>query len=456
MSKRLKKLKFEFLKVSVASLILAIPLYPKFPLLRVPGSQVSIRLEDFLIVIISLIWIWNVFPKPRKILTDRINIAIFIFLTAGLISLLSAVFVTFSVDPRIGFLHWARRVEYMIPFFVGLSAIKSKEDLAFYIKCLVLVSLYAFIFGIGQKYFAWPVITTQNYEYAKGIALRYVSSGHLVSTFAGHYDMASYFILILPTFFILFFGPRNALNDLGIARNIKVARALVLSVILMGFWLLVNSASRISVISFLGSASFSLLLIKKKKYIPLVLAVGLIFIGFSSNLMGRYTRIFDVTIRKVVPFKWVVGQVKAAESVTAPVTAPSVVFEDRSTSIRFKVEWPRATRSLKKNPLLGTGYSSLTLATDNDYLRMLGEVGILGFSSFLLVIYRILYKLTRCAVSTSKFDLANVYILGILASVPGIMLNMVFIDIMEASKFAISFWLLAGISLSSIKLAKNE
>jgi len=78
-----------------------------------------------------------------------------------------------------------------------------------------------------------------------------------------------------------------------------------------------------------------------------------------------------------------------------PEATPSAYFEPtalavgRSTDIRLKVEWPRAIKAFLKNPLLGTGYSSITLATDNDYLRMLGETGILGTLAFLAIILEI-------------------------------------------------------------------
>ena len=74
---------------------------------------------------------------------------------------------------------------------------------------------------------------------------------------------------------------------------------------------------------------------------------------------------------------------------------PPPVFEDRSTNIRLNVEWPRAIRAFSKNPLLGTGYSSISLATDNDYLRALGEVGFLGFISFSLIFVKLIEVLIK-------------------------------------------------------------
>ena len=59
----------------------------------------------------------------------------------------------------------------------------------------------------------------------------------------------------------------------------------------------------------------------------------------------------------------------------------------RSFQIRLNIEWPRAIRAFWKNPFLGTGYSSITIATDNDYLRILGETGIFGLLSFVLLFF---------------------------------------------------------------------
>jgi hypothetical protein len=44
-----------------------------------------------------------------------------------------------------------------------------------------------------------------------------------------------------------------------------------------------------------------------------------------------------------------------------------------------------------------------------------------------------------------------IFIAGMAGSLVGVLLNAVFIDVFEASKFAISFWLLTGFSMGLIK-----
>ncbi|MEK9207406.1 MAG: hypothetical protein AAB922_02925, partial [Patescibacteria group bacterium] len=58
---------------------------------------------------------------------------------------------------------------------------------------------------------------------------------------------------------------------------------------------------------------------------------------------------------------------------------------DLSFTTRFQGEWPRAIEAFTRNILVGSGYGSVSLAVDNNYLRILAETGLLGFLSFILI-----------------------------------------------------------------------
>jgi O-antigen ligase len=236
-------------------------------------------------------------------------------------------------------------------------------------------------------------------------------------------------VLVLPIFISLFF----VLKD-------KVSRAIVALMALSGFWLLVNTISRISFISYLLAVFTSLFLLKKYKAAIIVVIISLVLSVFSSSLFARYFRVIDVY----------------AQSSELTETSSSV-FEDRSTSIRFNVEWPRAVRALLKNPFLGTGYSSIGLATDNDYLRLLGEVGILGFFAFILILFNIAKVFIGALPLTSKFaGVELAFITGSIGGFLGVLLNATFIDVFEASKFATIFWLIVGYSVCLIRMKVND
>lgn len=432
-------------KYLVASVILAIALYPKFPLVNIPGTYVSVRLEDFLVLAPLVFLLIGNSNKIKDYLSRRIFISIYIFILVGLLSVLSAVLITHTINPSLGFLHWARRIEYISLFFVGYSYVNSNpKDMNYFVKLIPIVVLLAFLYGFGQRYFNFPIVITQNEEYSKGVALSYVEGSHINSTFAGHYDLATYLVLTLP--FIL----SSAVFS---KRFVKIG---LLSLYFCGLWLLVNTASRISFVSFLFSASIALVLLRKfKRGLPYLL-ISLLFIGFSSNLINRYERVIEILSSTIKKYSFIqINYAYAQDTVfprrenISPTPTPLPVFEDRSTSIRLNVEWPRAVRAFVKNPLLGTGYSSITLATDNDYLRMLGESGLLGFFSFWLIFALIGKTLFRYFKnSRDTYDLERIFISSITGGFFGVLLNALFIDVFEASKFAITFWLLAGMIYS--------
>lgn len=415
-------------KYLVAAFLIIIPLYPKFPFLKIPGTYVSIRLEDFLMILLALLVFLKIIPDIKNIAKDKIVRAIFLFLLVGFISLLSAILITKTITPHIGFLHFIRRIEYFVPFFAGYLLFRGDKDrknvLEFFVKCLMIVIVISFIYGVGQRYLSWPVIITQNEEYSKGIALKWVPGSHISSTFAGHYDLATFLILVLPIVISTFFVFQG--------RWTKVVLAMT---VLCGLWLLTNSVSRISVVSYLISSILALLLIGKYKEIFLVVFISLVFFLTSAPLMGRYLNL----------------GVYAREETPAP------VVEDRSTSIRFNVEWPRALRAFFKNPLLGTGYSSITLATDNDFLRLIGEVGIIGLVTFVLLLGRIFFSFIGAFPLNNNFSgLEMSYLSGIIGAFPGVLLNSLFIDVFEASKFVFIFWFLIGFALFLIRNRQYE
>jgi O-antigen ligase len=133
-------------------------------------------------------------------------------------------------------------------------------------------------------------------------------------------------------------------------------------------------------------------------------------------------------------------------------------LEDRSTTIRLNVEWPRAIRAFLKNPLLGTGYSSITLATDNDYLRALGEVGLFGFLAFVFILVKIGLEARKIVFSKIPIEVEKAVLIGLVGGALGFLANALFIDVFEASKVAITFWLLMGllIGITRVSFAKGK
>lgn len=439
-----------FPKYLLAAVLIIVPLFPKFPFIQIPGISVSVRLEDFLILALAVVTSIKIIPNLRNFLKDKIVMAFVIFFSIGAVSVIAGIFLTQTVVLSTGILHFLRRIEYSVPLFAVLALLKkdeAKNNLDFYIKVLMLDVLVAFLYGFGQRYLYLPVIVTQNEEYSKGIALRWTPGAHINSTFAGHYDLASFIVLVLPFFTTLFF----------LTKELKLKVWLFITS-LSGLWLLGASLSRISLVSWVIASSLPLILFRKYKAVAAILMAAVLIVIAFPSFLGRYEELL-----KVVDSGSAKVEVLAADFLPArqtpepPVQTPVPVVEDRSTSIRLNVEWPRAVSAFYKNPLLGTGYSSIGLATDNDFLRALGEAGVLGLTAFVLIFLRIGRIFLRYLKNIERFStIENAFLSGLLASTVGILLTAVFLDIFEASKFALIYWFLIAYAITLIRNRLNE
>ncbi len=217
-----------------------IPLYPKLPLFDlIPGYLVRVRLEDIFIALTVGFWLLQL---VRKKVTIRIPLAklLGLYLLAGFLSLLSAIFITKTIPFEVlhigkSALHLLRYLEYFTLFFILFSALKSKKDL----KILILVSfltLFAVsLYAVGQRYMYWPVYSTMNREFSKGLRLYLTPHARVQSTFGGHYDLGGYLVLTLPFVLAAIYSFAK-----------KKQRVALYILFYFGIWLITVSASRAS------------------------------------------------------------------------------------------------------------------------------------------------------------------------------------------------------------------
>lgn len=417
----------------IALALIFIPLYPKFPLAEVSGTFVAIRLEDLILALIYLIWgIWAIRHKLWQTVTKSER-AIILYWLVGFAAVFSGIFLTKTVTPALGMLHALRRIEYMGMFFVAYSGLKNLKQLKFLVSTVLIVSAIVALFGLGQQFLNFPVISTNNSEFSKGLALTLGPGARINSTFAGHYDLAAY--SVFPVLLIL-----------GLLMISSKNKVLLLAVGAICYWAMLLSASRVTFVALLFSASLLVVLLRKPKWILAIALAGVIGLLVSPQLSGRY-REFIINGLKIS----YVETAKAADSDVPDALQPPAVPEDRSLSIRLNASWPRSFRAIEKNPVLGLGFSSIGLAADNDYLRSLAETGILGTAAFALVFLRILKSFRGTAIHPSP-GLKDVFVLAIGCAVVALLINAIFIDIFEASKIAIISWTLMGLAEKSTLL----
>lgn len=455
------------------ALLMFVPLFMKFPLFGVTGTFVSVRAEDVLIFIAYIVWAIYLISsgKIRNILSDRLIQAILLFLFIGALSLFVANNVIHTISLNVGLLHYLRRVELLLLLPFAATAVRTKRQFYVVIGVLILVLSLVLIYGMGQKYLNFPVISTTNSELAKGKIYYLGVSDRLGSTFAGHYDLAVYLLMaitIMSAVFFHYFSP----NKKKLRKNFLVIILIgVLSVLSMVVLML--TAARLSFIAVIAGVIGSLVLVGKRKYVVLILIVATLGLVYPSQLRDRYVSTINVLTGKSTSSYEGSEYQREREQLNIP-TLPNYTSElerayresianvadivpgepedvsdlgvYRSLSIRLNVEWPRAIRAFIKNPLTGTGYSSIGLATDNDILRSLGEVGLLGTWAFVLVLIETLRRLF--AIYREKTGFGHYFTAGIIAMLAAFLINSLFIDVFEASKVAALLWMVIGVNLS--------
>ena len=462
--------KFNIFRPILAILILFIPLYPKFPLANFNGIYVALRLDDIVIGLAIAIWlIWQVKNK-FPILKLKITYLFFAYFIAISISTVIAILIYQTTPTNILLLHLFRRFEYISLFFITINAITSKKDFFHPYIFLLLSVVGVAIYGYGQKYYSFPIVSTMNEEFSRGQLLRMDVWTRISSTFAGHYDLAAFLSLILILLISL----------VPIAKN-KLIKLISFILFLIGFSLLTQTASRVSIFAFWGGSIISLFLIKKYLWIIPISALVIYSMFTSVDLSQRLIATLNIVKPKIVkpstpPIPTVATVPTLAQISTTPIKiiittpVPTVVRHApvdefipidadvgvaRSGEIRFNVEWPRALNAFYKNILFGTGLGSISLATDNDYLRLLGESGLLGFITFLSIPLYFIFKTIKLfwQKNLNQFQDLQLVFVGIIICA---LTNAIFIDIFEASKVAYTFWVLMAIFYQLIQFNKNS
>jgi len=487
----LKSIDNNCLKILLTFFIFFIPLYPKLPLIDIEYTYIYIRFEDFFLALIYFIFFIQ-FLRRKITIPWRFFFLFLLFWSSVFTSFYVGFFVLKTIPVNyIGLLHTLRRIEYMAIFFVAYASIKNKKDFFYYLKLVILVFFLVSFYGIGQKLFGWPAIQTMNPEYARGYLLYLTPEARISSTFAGHYDLASYLIFLMPL--VLSFYLFSNLWSYFL-------------VFLIALVTLIFTASRISYIGYFLTVFPFLFLSKKWRllFVVFILTVALTFA--NKNLTSRLKRTFQVkrilvnqkTGEVYIPQKITTKELPAGSfyiplknqdnlnndnlnnkelekykkelltekeiqatksgqkidvaSLEANLKPINTIVSDISFATRLQVEWPRAILAFQKSPLFGTGPSSITEATDNDYLRWLGETGLVGTTLFLTIIFKVIFSIFKQILKVKKKE--TIILKGFLFGIFALLINASYIDVFEASKVAYTFWLLTGFFVSFINLKK--
>jgi hypothetical protein len=452
---------FKLLRPILVVLILFVPLYPKFPIAFFGGNYVAFRLDD--IVVSLAIFLWGLYQIKNKFSIFRLKIGrlFLVYFLAIIASTVTAVLIYQTTPTTTLLLHLLRRFEYISLFFITVDCLFSAKNIGFTYSSLLLATAGVSAYGFGQKYLRFPIISTMNSEFAKGQLLQMDVWTRISSTFAGHYDLAVFMSLVLII-----------IGTVALINTHKLVKIISLIVWLPSFYIFTLTAARVSVFAFWAGMVFTLIIIKKFIWIIPVSFLVVFSILNSPDLNQRLLATIPSFQHQffsspTLPAPTAIPTLPPIAVVTTkPLPTPKIIITPiptifrhtpeefppvdadigvaRSGEIRFNVEWPRAITAYRKNMITGTGLGSITLATDNDYLRMLGETGLFGFISFFVIIAYFVFKTIPLIFKSNK-SYKNLLSLIFLGSLITMLTNCIFIDALEASKTAYLFWIMMGV-----------
>ena len=528
-------------------LMVFIPLYPKIPLMELlPGYIVRLRLEDIFVGIVFVVWlIWLARGKVK--FDFPVRYLILGFIGVGLISIVWNMFVTgwipmSQVHIQKSLLHLARHIEYFFLGFLLFSSCKSVKQLKIVVGAIFFTVAAISIYAIGQKYFYWPVFSTMNREFSKGMVLYLTEGARVPSTFGGHYDFAAYLVIVLPITLIVILSLKKRWLKLG---------AIVIH--FLGVWGLIVSASRTSFGAYLVAVAVGIIIFSWGRPLALVKKENqkiankkkegkelywLKSLGKMAGLGGGYLVVIltlilffgdDLAAKLVEPFssypavmtqynnfiRWrdQDGKIRSfIASFNPPEDGIAISYDDQninlaayeelkeqgsgdqlvkiddefidivatdasqvtgekgyelsemalkyglSLAIRLEALWPMAIEGWQRSPLVGSGFGTLNKleadhyteadSTDNNYLRLLGETGLLGLIIYMSVIILAIATAVRSWRQENEINV-RVFNLGFLVAMIGLLINVVFIDVFISSKVAFTMWAMIGIVFAS-------
>jgi O-antigen ligase len=396
-------------------LILSMLLSPQFMVGGVGGESVrgrgiTLRLDDFILVIMGLGWFvkTSVQKDLGLFLKTPLNGPIFYYFLACVISTLFG-FMMGRVKGTAGMFFVIKYFEYFVVYFMAVNYLKRRDQIERFTNIMLIVCLIVCIVAILQ-----------------------IPSGMRVSApFEGQEGepntLGGYLVLMLS----ILIGLRLA----GYGKWMH--KTLFWTLLLFIIVTLAATLSRSSWISLLPMAAFLFLFSKKK----LVIAITVLSIAIAAPFFIPLT----VKERMLFTFKQKpeVGQLQLAG-----------VRIDTSTSERLESWRIVLTNDFKQHPIVGfgvTGYRFL----DAQYARILAETGLVGLITFLILIGVIFREAIHTYRGTSD-PLYSGLTLGYLGGLAALLTHSIGANTFIIVRIMEPFWFITAMIIMIPKIEANE
>lgn len=362
------------------------------------GRGVTLRLEDFLLVVIGFGWFAKnaVYKELGLFLKTPLNKPILFYLLACIISTGFGIMAG-RTTPKTGFFFVLKYFEYVIVFFMMINHVENLEQVNRFLLCLFITCFVVSIICM----------------------LQIPAGGRVTAPFEGETGEPN-----TLGGYLVFMGAIAA-GFLAKTENLRTKHLLivVLVAVIPPF---IFTQSRSSYLAFIPAFLALGLMVEKR----------LIFVGLILISLALSPFFLPAEVKNRISFTFT-----QREHPGQHVTVGNVRL-DTSTSARLR-GWKDALNAWTKQPVLGYGVTGWRFI-DAQFPRVLVETGVIGLAAFIFLLYSI-FKLTLTNLKELKTPYLQGLTIGFLAGYTGLLFHAIGANTFIIVRIMEPFWFFAGI-----------
>ncbi|MBW1805175.1 MAG: O-antigen ligase family protein [Deltaproteobacteria bacterium] len=404
---------FASTEIALYILIFSMLLSPEFMIGATSGASlgrgVTLRLDDFMLIIIGFSWLakMSINKELGLFLRTPLNKPIAFYIVICLVSTLFGSMFG-RVYLKTGFFFVLKYFEYMIIYFMVVNHLESRRQV---------------------RYFLWAMLLTCAIVSVIGI-IQIPTGGRITAPFEGvsgePNTLGGYLVLMVSVVAGLFLTS-------PVFRNRLIYGLLILLFTIP----LIYTQSRSSYLAIIPAA-ITLLWLSEKKNLVLVV---LILLGISLPFLAPKV----AKERVSYTFSQGRGRIDVVEI--------AGIKLDTSTSARV-ASWRNASRDWIRHPLLGYGVTGYRFV-DAQYVRVITETGLLGLITFLFLIFTI-FRRTLNTFRESDDSFYRGISLGFLAGFIGLLFHSFGANTFIIVRIMEPFWFIAAMVSMIPEMNKDE
>lgn len=373
------------------------------------GRGVTLRLDDFLLVIVGFSWLAKMAINKELglFLKTPLNKPIAFYIIICLVSTLFGA-ISDRVPLKTGFFFVLKYFEYMVVYFIVVNNLTKKDQIKKYVWAMLITCVIVSLISAAQI----PSGERVSAPFEGAVGEPNTFGGYLV-----------FMISITIGLFLTTISARDRLIYTGF--------------IFLFATLLLYTRSRSSYVAGIPAMlTFILLSGKKHWLIPGFLVLGILLPFIAPNVAKE---------RVAYTFTQGINQRDAVK--VAGVTL------DTSTSARLKT-WAKASRDWVKHPILGygvTGYSFI----DAQYMRVITETGFLGLIFFFLLMFTV-FRETHYAFRKTKDPFHEGLSMGFIAGFVGLLFHAIGANTFIIVRIMEPFWFMTALVVMIPKLEEEH